>query len=428
MNAPLTSLCRDCLRTSATAPERCPSCGGRRIISHAELATLRLAHVDCDAFFAAIEKRDDPSLMDKPVIVGGGKRGVVSTCCYIARLSGVRSAMPMFKALKLCPDAVVVKPNFAKYSEAGRAIREMMRDLTPLVEAASIDEAYLDLSGTELMHKAPPAAVLAGLQNRIEKELSLTISVGLSYCKFMAKLASELDKPRGFAVLGEKEAITFLADKPVRYLPGVGPAMANSLANEGIRTIGDITRAGHKKVLQRFGDYGQTLWARAHGEGSRTVDPDGERKSVSAETTFREDTADLKVLEDHLWTLAGRAAERAKEAGVCGAGVVLKLKDTQFRTITRRRILPSPTQMQTVLFEGALALLRAEATGKRYRLIGIGFADLLPASEADAGDLVDTSRPKKAAAERAADQARARFGDAAITRARDLAIEKKRES
>lgn len=422
-----TSLCRECLHSFEQAVERCPHCASRRVIAHEELGKLSLAHVDCDAFYASIEKRDDPSLADKPVIVGGGKRGVVTTACYIARLTGVRSAMPMFKALKLCPNAIVVKPNFPKYIEASRAIRVMMRDLTPLVEATSIDEAYLDLSGTELMHQAPPAAVLAGLQKRVEEELNLTISVGLSYCKFMAKTASDLDKPRGFAVLGRGEAISFLSPRSVRTLPGVGPAMERSLMAEGIRSIGDIRSYGQKRLIQRFGDYGQTLWSRAHGEGSATVDPHGERKSVSAETTFFDDISDPVELEDYLWRLSGKVSVHAKAADVAGGAIVLKLKDDHFKTITRRRSLNSPTQMQTVMFESALPLLRAEATGKRYRLIGIGLADLHPASEADAGDLVDVRRPKSAAAERAADAARAKFGKAAIQRGRDLAIEQKKD-
>ena len=422
-----TALCRECLHTFLQAVERCPHCASRRVIAHEELGKLSLAHVDCDAFYASIEKRDDPSLIDKPVIVGGGKRGVVTTACYIARLTGVRSAMPMFKALKLCPNAVIVKPNFPKYIEASRAIRLMMQDLTPLVQSASIDEAYLDLAGTELMHHAPPAAVLAGLQKRIENELSLTVSVGLSYCKFMAKTASDLDKPRGFAMIGRGEAIDFLSPRSVRSLPGIGPAMERSLNAEGIQKIADIRAYGQKRLIQRFGDYGQILWQRAHGEGSAVVDPHGERKSVSAETTFFDDISDPAELEDYLWRLAGKVSVHAKSADVAGRAIVLKLKDDGFKTITRRRTLASPTQMQTVLFEAALPLMRAEATGRRFRLIGIGLADLHPSSEADAGDLVDVRRPKTAAAERAADVARARFGKDAVQRGRDLAIEQKRD-
>ena len=241
----LRSLCRDCL-ADHDGPEplrRCPACGSPRLIRHAERDALSLAHIDCDAFYATIEKRDDPSLQDKPVIVGGGKRGVVSTCCYIARTYGVRSAMPMFKALKACPEAVVVKPNMAKYVTVGREVRQMMRELTPLVEPLSIDEAFLDLSGTERLHHASPAATLARFARRIEAELGITISVGLSYAKFVAKVASDLDKPRGFSIIGKAEAVTFLSDKPGGLIPGMGPASVGKLAEAGFRLIGDLREA-----------------------------------------------------------------------------------------------------------------------------------------------------------------------------------------
>ena len=180
------------------------------MVAHDELGQLSIAHMDCDAFYASVEKRDNPTLRDRPVIVGGGTRGVVSTCCYIARIKGVRSAMPMFQALKLCPEAVVVKPRFPAYLEASRAIRAMMEELTPSIEPLSLDEAFLDLSGTARLHGAPPAVLLARLTKRMEDELGLTGSIGLSHNKFLAKIASDLDKPRGFSVIGRAETESFL--------------------------------------------------------------------------------------------------------------------------------------------------------------------------------------------------------------------------
>ncbi|HTO40183.1 MAG TPA: hypothetical protein VL026_04345, partial [Rhizomicrobium sp.] len=186
---------------------RCGSCGSRRVVAHAELETLSIAHLDCDAFYAAIEKRDNPELRDRPVLVGGtSRRGVVSTACYVARIAGARSAMPMYKALELCPNAVVIKPNFAKYTAASKAMRSMMLELTPLVEPLSLDEAFLDLTGTERLHGQSAARTMARLTKRIENEIGITVSVGLSFNKFLAKLASDLDKPRGFAVIGVGEA------------------------------------------------------------------------------------------------------------------------------------------------------------------------------------------------------------------------------
>ena len=199
------------LPTGPAAPTAAPSCGSPRLVRHPELAHLAIAHVDCDAFYAAIEKRDNPALRDKPLIVGGGHRGVVATACYIARTYGVRSAMPMFEARRLCPHAEVVRPDMAKYAAAGREVRARMLDLTPLVEPLSIDEAFLDLSGTARLHGLAPAKTLARFAKRVEAEIGITVSIGLSHNKFLAKVASDLDKPRGFSVLGAGEAAAFLA-------------------------------------------------------------------------------------------------------------------------------------------------------------------------------------------------------------------------
>ncbi len=230
-NPAMPTLCRDCL-TQFDAGARCPSCRSPRLLAHPELNQLSIAHMDCDAFYASVEKRDNPDLRDKAVIVGGGTRGVVSTCCYLARIHGVRSAMPMFQALKLCPEAVVVKPRMSVYVDASRAIRAMMEALTPAIEPLSLDEAFLDLTGTERLHGAPPAVVLARLIKRMEDELSLSGSVGLSHNKFLAKIASDLDKPRGFSIIGRAETEAFLRPKPVRIIWGVGTAAQASLERQ----------------------------------------------------------------------------------------------------------------------------------------------------------------------------------------------------
>src|SRR6056297_998173 len=235
----MPALCRDCL-TEFDAGRRCPACRSPRVIAHAELYDLSIAHMDCDAFYASVEKRDNPELADKPVIIGGGRRGVVSTACYVARIRGVRSAMPMFKALQLCPDAVVVKPRMAVYAEVSRAIRAMMEDLTPAIEPLSLDEAFLDLTGTARLHGAPPAVMLAKLVKTMREELGLTGSIGLSHNKFLAKIASDLDKPHGFSVIGAGETDEFLRDKPVGLIWGVGQATRTALDAAGIRTFTDL--------------------------------------------------------------------------------------------------------------------------------------------------------------------------------------------
>jgi DNA polymerase-4 len=417
VNTALQSLCRDCLSTGVSSPDpgaRCGACGSRRRVSHERLFSLPIAHVDCDAFYAAIEKRDDPALRDRPVIVGGGVRGVVTTCCYIARASGVRSAMPMFKALALCRDAVVRKPDMARYAHEGRRVRALMQALTPLVEAVSIDEAYLDLSGTERLHGAPPAVSLARLQSRIEAEVGITVSVGLSANKFLAKTASDLDKPRGFAVLAPEDVARVLWPRPVGFLHGIGPAQARILERDGFSRIADLAAADPRALAAKHGEMGARLHAMAHGRDDRPVRPDGDRKSISAETTFNADLSDRSALEGELARLAARVGERARASGLSGRVVTLKLKTPGFRTFTRRLTLPEPTATGRIVLDAARPLLAAEIAKGPFRLIGVGLSDLRPGEEADKGDLLDARTPKRAALERALDTVAARYGRGAI--------------
>ena len=416
------TLCRDCLLTDGAAfpASGCPRCGGHRIVSHPELLTLTIAHVDCDAFYASVEKRDRPELASKPVIVGGGTRGVVAASCYIARMYGVRSAMPMFKALRACPDAVVIKPDFAKYTAASRQIRTLMMELTPLVQPLSIDEAVLDLSGTEALHGAPAAPVLARFAQAVETQVGVTISVGLAPNRLLAKIAAGRDKPRGFAVIGAAEAASLLAPEPVRLLPGVGPALARKLETLGLTRLGHLQSLSEREAFRKLGDDGPALVRRARGEDSRRVDPSRETKSVSAETTFDTDLSTIPDLERHLWRLSEKLARRLKEQDLAAGGVVLKLKTAAFVTRTRAGRLASPTVLPDRLFALGRALLAREATGTPFRLIGIGASPLMPLAEADRGDLADTETPKLAAAQAAIDALRDRFGSAAISRGRSL--------
>ncbi len=412
----MKAFCRDCFWQGEEAVGRCPACGSPRIVAHPELAGLSIAHMDCDAFYASVEKRDRPELRDVAVIVGGGKRGVVTTCCYIARIKGVRSAMPMFKALKLCPEAVVIKPDFTKYREASRIILGLAGELTPLIQNLSLDEAWMDLSGTQRLHGTPPAITLARLQARIEAQTGLTVSIGLAANKFLAKVASDLDKPRGFSVIGS-EAQAFLAPKPVRILPGVGPAMVTNLEKAGLNTVGDLARADIKDLAERFGAYGLRLHDLAHGRDSRGVNPNEERKGISAETTFFEDLSALSDLEDVLAELSEKVGRQARTSGLAGRVVTLKLRTTDFRIITRRRTIPLPTQTARTLFAVGRELLAKEATGKPYRLIGIGLADLVEA-EAVESDFFGGEERRALAGEKTLDAIRARFGANAVTSGR----------
>jgi len=416
--------CRACLTPVPAEASACPSCQSRRLLRHDELNSLSIAHIDCDAFYAAIEKRDNPDLEDKPVIIGGRQRGVVSTACYVARMYGVHSAMPMFQALRACPDAVVIRPDMAKYTEAGHRIREMMREVTPLVEPLSIDEAFLDLSGTERLHGAPPAATLLKLQRAILDEIRITVSVGLSFNKFLAKTASDLEKPDGFAVIGRAEAEDFLARRPVRAIYGVGPAFAKKLERDGIHTLADIRRRGDKAMAQRYGEMGYHLSRLARGEDMRKVNPVGERKSVSSETTFNADINDVAVLENQLWRLCVKVADTMKQKALSGSVITLKLKTANFKTRTRRRTLNEPSQLADTLFRVGRELLAREADGTRYRLIGIGFSDLRD-QVGDSADLLDPQAIRRATAERAMDKARAKFGTDAVVKGRALRSERK---
>lgn len=416
----MPSLCRTCLHQFERAP-RCPACGSPRVVTHPELWDLAIAHMDCDAFYASVEKRDNPALAARPVIIGGGRRGVVSTACYIARIRGVRSAMPMFQALRLCPEAEVIRPRMAVYAEVSRAIRAMMLELTPAVEPLSLDEAFLDLSGTARLHGAPPAVMLARLARRMQAELGLTGSIGLSHNKFLAKIASDLDKPNGFSVIGRVETADFLRDRPVSLIWGVGQSTLAALNGAGIHCFADLLRWEERDLVARFGAMGARLWHFARGQDHRRVAADAPVRSISNETTFAEDTADPDLLDGHLWRLAEKVADRAKARALAGRVVTLKLKRADYALLTRRRSLREPTQLADTLYRAARALMDQAPQGVAWRLVGVGLSDLMAEEGADrAGDLLDPDAPRRAAAERATDAIRARFGPDAIRKGRAL--------
>ena len=372
-----------------------------------------LAHVDCDAFYATVEKRDNPDIADKPVIIGGGKRGVVAAACYIARTSGVHSAMPMFKALALCPSAIVIRPDMAKYVRVGREVRQAMQALTPLVEPLSIDEAFLDLFGTERVHGMIPAKVLARFAREVERDIGITISVGLSCNKFLAKIASDLDKPRGFAALDQEEARALLADKPVGFIFGVGPATQERLAQRGFRTIADLQRADEIELMRQFAGDGRRLWRLARGIDDRRVVPDRGAKTISSETTFETDIRDFATLERLLWRLSEKVSSRLKNATLAGCTITLKLKTADFRQRTRSQSIHAPTQLATKIFAVCREMLAKEIDGTAFRLMGAGVSALRPASQGDDSDLLDR---RAVHAERAMDDLRKKFGAAAVIR------------
>ena len=416
----MAGLCRDCFADVPHGEALCQACMGGRIVVHPELHELSIAHLDCDAFYAGVETRDDPSLKGKPLIVGGGQRGVVLTASYEARKFGVKSAMPMFQALKLCPHATIVRPTMSKYAAVAREIRDMLLSLTPLVEPLSLDEAYLDLSGTARLHGMAPAKTMLALAKRIEQTIGITISIGLSHNKFLAKLASELEKPRGFAVIGRAEAKEFLRWRSIAIVRGVGPVLEKRLSKDGLVRIGQLQDMSARSLADRYGETGLWLHRLANGEDFRAVEPDGEAKSVSAETTFERDIVRLAELERVLWDQAERVSQRAKAAGIGGRTLTLKLKTASFRIKTRSERLDAPTQLSDVIFRVGRTLLKVEATGTPYRLLGVGLSQIRPSVECDPPDLLDRNAGRRAAAEHAMDRVRAKFGKEALRKGRSL--------
>jgi DNA polymerase-4 len=416
----MPSLCRDCL-TQFESAKRCPACASPRVLSHPELYDLSIAHMDCDAFYASVEKRDNPDIRDKPVIIGGGHRGVVSTACYIARIKGVRSAMPMFQALKLCPEAVVVRGRMDVYVEVSKQVRALMEELTPDIEPLSLDEAFMDLTGTAKLHGAPPAVMLARLVKRMRQEIGITGSIGLSHNKFLAKVASDLDKPRGFSVIGQGETDDFLRDKPVRMIWGVGPAAQESLNKAGIQTFTDLLRWDRKDLGARFGTMGDRLYFLARGQDRRRVSSHTPVKSISKETTFNDDTNAVDILDGHIWRLAEQVSDRAKARGLAGRVVNLKLKRSDFAQISKRISLHDATQFADRIYRTARNLFDQVGDQGPYRLIGVGISDLVSEDQADiSGDLIDPDAVRRAKAERATDKIRKKFGSDAIVKGRSL--------
>ncbi len=416
----MPSLCRKCFNTF-NEEGRCPRCSSPFVVSNNELFNLNIAHMDCDAFYASVEKRNNPELADKPVIIGGGKRGVVSTACYIARIRGVKSAMPMFKALEKCPDAVVIRPRMKLYAEISHQIREMMNDITPLVEPLSLDEAFMDLSGTQKLHGVPPAVMLAKLMDRIYEKLGLTGSIGLSHNKFLAKIASDLDKPNGYSIIGEAETDSFLRDKSIRLIWGVGVSMQQSLEKAGIRTFCDLLRWDRKELVKKFGSMGDRLWFLARGQDRRVVSNSDRVKSISNETTLIENTSDLRVLEGYLWRLCEKVSSRAKAKGLAGTIMILKLKSSKHKLITRRVTLRDPTQLADVLFRSTFPLLKSSIVNGPFRLVGAGMSGLCLASQAEREpELIDDGAVNRIKVERVTDEIREKFGDEAMIKGRSL--------
>ena len=414
------TICRDCTKISLDR-DRCQICNSPRIIKHDELLLLNIAHIDCDAFYASIEKSLNPQLINKPVIVGGGNRGVVTTCCYIARIKGVRSAMPIFKAKKLCPEAIIIKPRMSHYKKISSLVFSKFNKLTPLVETIAFDEAYLDLSGTYQLYKKTPAELLVKLALEIEKELGITISIGLSENKFLAKLASSINKPRSFTVIGKTEKLNFIKKLHIKNIPGIGPTLQKKFGKKSLSKIGDLTKFDQKTLIKNFGSVGIKLWNISRGIDKRKVIPDNPKKSISKETTFETNVSDYSILKKNLWLLCEEVSENLKKNKIFTKSITIKLKRYDFKVITRTLSLLRPTFFAEDIYQIAVVLLNKEIKMAPFRLIGISTSRFLIEGENISSNFIFDSKFKRIEkAELTIDKIREKFGKQIIKKGRSL--------
>jgi nucleotidyltransferase/DNA polymerase involved in DNA repair len=378
--------------------------------------TRAILHVDMDAFYASVEQRDNPDLRGKPVIVGAGprERGVVSAASYEARKFGVHSAMPSRTACKLCPQGIFVRPDMKKYAQVSKQIMTILGTFTPFVQPVSVDEAFMDVTGSTKKF-GDPLTIAKRIKAEIHAQTGLTASVGVAPNKFLAKLASDLNKPDGLTVITEANKVEMLAPLPVSKIWGVGKVTEMRLQELGIRTIGDLQRFPLDELRHRFGNTAEHLRALAMGEDDREVVTDEETKSISSEQTFDVDTADLDQIKKCLLEQCEEVGLRLRGEKVAARTVLLKLRYADFTTLTRRRTLPQPTQDEMMLYEVAGQLLVAEGIeGKRIRLIGVGASNLVPPGLQ--GDLFDLDPEKRARVNKVVDDLRARLGPKAVRR------------
>jgi len=428
----ISYLCRDCFGYGYAGGDKklasCPECGSSRLVQHAELFELHLAHIDCDAFYCSVEKRDNPELADKSVIVGGGDRGVVAAACYVARQYGIRSAMPSWQAKQACPELVILKPRMAYYKQIGDQIKKMMLSLSPLVQPLSIDEAFIDMAGTEKLHKKPVAVMLAQFQADILQQIGITVSVGLSYNKSLAKISSEQDKPHGYFVLGQMEATDWLAEQPCSVIFGLGKRSTARLHAEGINTVGDIQNAALPHLRTILGHDAARIKALASGQDDRTVQPHSTAKSVSSETTFSKDISDLETLLGIAERQTQIVSKQLKQKSVQGRTLTLKLKTARHQIITRSATLAQPTQMAFRIFSEIKRLAEKQIDGKTsYRLLGVGVEISSEQAEASFFTAEHETVFRQEKLELAVDSIHSKLGQDSITTGRQLGMKPARE-
>lgn len=378
-----------------------------------------ILHVDMDAFYASVEERENPDLLGKPVVVGGSAegRGVVCAANYAARKFGIHSAMSAAQAVRLCPQAVFIRPRMNLYAEISGKIREIFDSFTPLVEPLSLDEAFLDVTGSE-PHFGPSPSIGRQIKDRIRRELRLVASVGIAPNKFIAKIASDLEKPDGFVVVDQNEVLDFLEPLPISRLWGVGKVTAEQFTRLGIRTIGELRKLSPATLGELFGTSGEHYWQLAHGIDDRPVVPDREAKSISNETTFSVDIADAEILKSWLMQLVEQVARRLRQHGLQGRTAEIKVRFANFKTISRSITLDEPTNITQELLAAAFSLLdkKVPANHLPVRLLGFGVHGFDHTGRSQRQLFDETDRQRGRALDRVADQIVGRFGKSAIRR------------
>jgi DNA polymerase-4 len=375
-----------------------------------------IIHLDLDAFFVAVERLDNPALIGLPVIVGGRpeSRGVVASASYEVRKYGVHSAMPTAEALRRCPHAVIVSGHRGRYSEMSDRVMAILGQYTPLLEPISIDEAFLDVTGTEA-HYGPPGELARAIQDRIESELKLSASLGVATNKLVAKIASDLHKPHGVTVVPPGEEAAFLAPLPIRKLWGVGQVTARELARLGVQTIGDLAAMSRDDLAARFGSHGEGLWNAARGINNSPVTPEHETKSLSREETFSQDIRDAVVLRRELLRLSDAVASRLRRYNFMARTVGLKLRYPDFTTITRQETLAEPTDAGPVIYGQALSLFEAAWDRRPVRLLGVAATGLT--QDGRQLRLFEQEDRRQAQLDATLDRIRAKYGERAVQRA-----------
>ena len=416
-------ICRDCFVLLNKNVTRCKECKSPRLIFNSDIEGLTIAHLDCDAFYASIEKRENPELKNLPVIVGGGPNGVVTTCCYIARISGVRSAMPMFKAKLLCPQAIVIKPRMKLYKKVSLEIKEILYSVTPLVQFVSIDEAFIDLKGTRRLHKKFPAALLAQIAKQIEENLGITVSIGLSFNKFFAKIGSDLEKPRGLSIVGISDARNILQTKKISILRGVGKKNLEKLRNNGITFIRDLKKYDKRELENNYGALGRRLWYFSRGYDDSRVEPKQIPKSISKEITFDTCSSDTNYIRFRLWEMCEVVSVRLKESDLRTKHLTLKIKPNKSNALTLAVNLETPTNLAELLYQASILLLKKFNTDTEVKLVGISLKSLSKRDDNKTNfNLFDkeTSQLNSESAEKAMDSIRKKFGKGSIFKGRSL--------